>query len=283
MNNLDANNTSAYHLLDTTNMFDTLFSEANEPPIDTYISKITNLILLVDPNPLVFNKGLANLLVLGSVSAFESYMREVLRRTILIDRISLKNCESLPLSYGAAISHGNDLMPEAILEDVSFAGKFNIQESLKKFLNLKGNLPDSLIATLDEFVKVCELRHCLVHRFGKLGTKNAIKLGLSDHSNCIEKPLQLDYIALQNLQVTCNALVKEINNYIFNSLLKRLIIDDRGKKINNVIWTWKYNQDRMLFLKYYKTFVSSIEVPRNHSTAKQAYDLYRNSYNNLKR
>jgi len=281
--NIDANNTSPYHFLDTTNMFDLDFRETNETPIDTYIKKIRSLTVLIDPNPADYNKILANLVLLGSVSVFESYMREIIRRTILIDKISLTHCESLPLSYGAAISHVNELMPEAILEDVSFAGKVNIQESLKKFLNLKGNLPDSLVVALDEFAKVCELRHCLVHRFGKLGTKNAIKLGLTDHSLSIEKPLSLDYIALQNLQMTCNTVVKELNNYIFNSLLKRLIMDERGKKIPTVIWTWKYNQDRALFLKYYMTFVSIIETPRNHSSAREAYDLYRITYNSLRR
>src|SRR5690606_7435082 len=139
-----------------------------------YFSKIRSLVLLVSPTD--FNDLNANLVVLGCISVFESYMREVIRRTILIDDITKRNCEAMPLSYGAAISHRASLLPEAILEDVSFAGKKNVIESLKNFIAIKGTLPNSLLLALDEFSKVCELRHCLVHRFGKLGAKNAIKL-----------------------------------------------------------------------------------------------------------
>jgi len=279
--NIDANNTSGYSSLNTQAMFNVAFVENNEPPIDTYIKKVRSLSLLV--NPANFSDITANLVVLGSVSAFESYMREIIRRTILIDKKSLKICEAMPLSYGAAISHQKNLLPEAILEDISFAGKANVQESIKTFMGIKGHLPNSLSSALDEFGKVCEIRHCLVHRFGKLGTKNAIKLGLSDHSDCIEKPLLLTYQTLQDVQITCNVVVKEVNNYVFNGLLKRLITEDNGKKITATQWTWNYNSDRKEFLKYYSTFVSLIEKPPLHNDAKDAYKLYRDIYNNLPR
>lgn len=279
--NIDANNTSGCTPLDTSLMFDLDFQENNESPIDTYLNKIRSLIVLINPGN--FNEINANLVILGSVSAFESYMREVIRRTILIDKISLKNCESMPLSYGAAISHGANLLPEAILEDISFAGKANIKESIKTFIGLKGHLPNSLVSALEEFNKVCEIRHCLVHRFGKLGAKNAIKLGLSEHSTCIEKPLLLNYQFLQELQLACNVVVKEVNNYIFNGLLQRLITDENGRKLGSTIWKWNYNSDRAEFIKYYKTFASTIEMPTSHSNAKEAYDLYRIFYNSLKR
>ncbi|RKE82339.1 hypothetical protein [Chryseobacterium sp. AG363] len=275
---IDANNTSNCNSLQTNQMFNTSFTETDEPPIDTYFNKTRSLILLI--NPAVFNELTANLVVLGYISVFESYMREIIRRTILIDDQARKTCEAMPLSYGAAISHTANLLPEAILEDVSFAGKNNVKDSLKNFLGIKGHLPNSLSEALNEFAKVCEIRHCLVHRFGKLGTKNAIKLGLSDHSPCIEKPLRLTYALLQEIQLTCNVVVKEINNYIFNSLLQRLILDD-NKKITSTIWHWNYNQDRRIFVPYYKTFVSTLEVPPNHVNVLDAYNIYRNFYRSL--
>lgn len=278
---IDANNTSGYASLNTHTMFNLGFVETDDVPIDTYITKIRGLIILIDPGN--YNDILANLVVLGTVSAFESYIREVIRKTIIIDNLSQKNCETMPLSYGAAMSHQSQLLPEAILEEFSFAGKKNVVDSIKHFLNFKGNIPDSLDLALNEFSKVCEIRHCLVHRFGKLGTKNAIKLGLSEHSKCIEKPLLLDYVALQNLILACNVAVKEVNNYIFNGLLNRLITDERGRKLNSTIWKWNYNSDRLRFSKYYRTFVSTIEAPINHSSQKDAYDLYRNFYTGLRR
>lgn len=276
---IDANNTSSFIPLDTSTMFNRGFIENNESPIDTYFNKIQSLVILV--NPASFNEINANLVVLGCMSVFESYMREMIRRTILIDEITRKNCELMPITYGAAISHNSGLLPEAILEDISFAGKDNIKESLKQFIGIKGHLPNSLSLALEEFSKVCEIRHCLVHRFGKLGTKNAIKLGLTNHSICIEKPLQLDFTLLQSIQLACNVVVKEINNYVFNSLLQRLIIGDDGKKKTSTIWTWNFTRDRNIFSKYYKTFVSSNESTVNHSSAKGAFDLYRDFYKRL--
>src|SRR5690606_16962447 len=91
---IDANNTSNCNPLPTNSMFDTSFRETDEAPIDTYFSKIRSLVLLV--NPTNFNDLNANLVVLGCISVFESYMREIIRRTILIDDITKRNCEAMP-------------------------------------------------------------------------------------------------------------------------------------------------------------------------------------------
>jgi len=279
---IDANNTSNINPLNTDMMFDQAFSEVEQAPIDTYFQKTTSLIILI--NPTAFSSLMANLVVLGYISVFESYMREIIRKTVLIDSFSRNLCESMNLSYGAAISHEPKLLPEAILEDISFAGKENIKSSIIQFTGIKGHLPNSFSLALDEFDKVCQVRHCLVHRFGKLGTKNAIKLGLNNHKACIEKPLKLDYLSLQEIQHTCNVVVKEINNYLFNGLMKRLIVDvnQNDKKITNTVWKWNFNSDRSLFSKYYKTFVSTFERTTVHSNIKEAYNIYRDFYRSIR-
>ncbi|MER3374802.1 MAG: hypothetical protein RIM83_09230 [Allomuricauda sp.] len=278
MLNINANATSGLVNLDTTRMFDHAFIEGTEPPIDTFINKIKNLTLLV--NPASFDRLNGNLVLLGSVSAVESYMREVIRKCILIDFESRIKCEKHLMTYGAAISHEASLMPEAILEDVSFAGKGNIVESMRNFLGIKGRVDNSLDAILDEFVKVCQIRHCLVHRYGKLGTKNAIALGLSNHSSCIEKPLHLSYVSLQECQAITLSLVKEVNNYIFKKLLRRLIMDDNGSKKSNIIWQWDYRSDKKNFMLYYDILVSRLEPPTAHASAYECYEIYRDFYRN---
>lgn len=279
MFNLQANSTSSFTNLDTTSLFDQSFRENSNSPIDTFIDKIRNLSTLV--NPATFDELVGNLVILGSVSAVESYMREVIRKCVLIDSESKIKCEKHPLTYGAAISHDYNLMPEAILEDFSFAGKKNIVNALKELLGIQGHIDNSLNAALDEFSKVCHLRHCLVHRYGKLGTKNAIELGLDRHKNCIEKPLKIDYIRLQECQAICLSTVKEINNFIFRKILLRLICNEQNKKKTSVIWKWDFRQDKTLFNTYYKILVSTNAIPTTHSDLKNAYDTYRNFYRNL--
>lgn len=245
------------------------------------MKKISSLSLLV--NPLSFDQLTANLVLLGSISAVESYMREVIRKCIIIDVKCKTKCEIHNITYGAAISHKPELMPEAILEDVSFASKKNITDSLKDFLGIKGHIDSSLVSALNEFSKVCQIRHCLVHRYGKLGTKNAIALGLNSHSDSIEKPLSFNYTNLQECLAICSSLAKEVNNFVFKKILKRLICDDSNndRKLTNIVWKWHYGQDRKLFKLYHDTLVSQVSNPGTHSNAREAYDLYKEFYESL--
>ncbi|MBL4904491.1 MAG: hypothetical protein JKZ00_00315 [Flavobacteriaceae bacterium] len=265
--------------MDTTSLFDQGFTESNTPPIDTFISKIGTLSMIT--NPTHYDSLAANLIILGSVSAVESYMREVIRKCVILDSESRIKCEKLQLTYGAAISHDKTLMPEAILESYSFTSKSSVVNSLRELLGIKGNPDNSVDEALNEYGKVCHLRHCLVHRYGKLGTRNAIELGLDKHKKCIEKPLDIDFSSLQDCQAICLSVVKEINNYIFRKLLLRLILDDKNKKMTTVVWKWNYNQDRKLFLTYYNVLVSNSATPSTHLSAKNAYDKYRIFYNSL--
>ncbi|NNJ18479.1 hypothetical protein CSV86_026540 [Pseudomonas putida CSV86] len=93
-----------------------------------------------------------------------------------------------------------------------------------------------------------------MHRFGKLGTKNAIELGLSNHKQFIEKPLKIkasDAASIADLLIT---LVKSLNNEIFRFILERSatgaeLDTGRGKGIG---WTWNKAKDRKTYNLYYK-------------------------------
>ena len=147
----------------------------------------------------------ANLLLLGNVSAVESYLREIIRKLINIDKESRKACEKQMLTFGAAKTHTPEMLPEALLENYSFANKENISKALRELLGLKGqkSFSSSMEESLNEYENVCHLRHCVVHRFGKLGVNNAIALGLEEHKHCIEKPLQLTFQTLQKISNLC--------------------------------------------------------------------------------
>lgn len=217
------------------------------------------------------NYPLYNLILLGYVSVVESFFREIIRKVVILDAHSTKHCEGLNLKYGAALLHSRELMPEALLEGYSFASSKNIQDALKDFLDLKNiiNVP-SLREALEQFQDVCQLRHIQIHRYGKLGIDNFIKLRAHSLESCVEKPLEMDASKVYNVSVVCNNLILVFNQYIFSKVLERTAQRGAG------IWSWNYNSDKSLFLKYYNVFrCISNPLPTGTSDPKIAYDLLR--------
>lgn len=243
--------------------FDSSYVETNDSPIDNCLEKINQLNLIHTqyirlPAASVNIPTLYNLILLGYISAIESYIREVIRKTIIMDNYSKKCCEMEEMSYGAVLSYPEHLLPEVILEKASFASKKNIIDAFKKFLGLDGHSPNELLSTLDEFEKICHFRHCIVHRFGKLGSQNAIKFGLDEHSSLVEKPLKLDTSTIYNLSIICTNTVLVVNKYLFNRIVQRT-----ASKEGN-IWEWDFRKDKKQFKRYYDLFFSSIQ---QHTTS----------------
>lgn len=266
--NADANTISLFR---TATCFNNSYVENNQSPIDNCIEKLDQLNLIhtqystipasATNIPMVYN-----LILLGYISAIESFIREIIRKIIILDKHSKIACELEEINYGAALNYPTHLLPEVILEKASFASKKNIIESFKKFLGLEGHQPDELLSTLDEFEKICHLRHCIVHRFGKLGSQNAIKFGLDSHSNLVEKPLNLDISMVYNLSIICNNTVLVVNKYLFNRILQRT-----ASKENN-IWSWDLRTDKRKFEMYYSLFFSN-KKPHSSSNLKDAFLL----------
>lgn len=262
--------------------FDQNYLEPDKSPIDNYFEKTDDLnklfnyyditIAATPPMSSFPNQTLHNLILLGYVSAVESYFRELIRKLIILDDHSSKHCEKHHLKYGAALLHTKELMPEALLEGVSFASNANINSSLKDFLDIKNifNQPNIKDAT-DKFQDICQLRHILVHRYGKLGIENLIKLREHLIEDCLEKPLELNGAKLYQINVICNNLILEVNQYIFNEVLKRTAQPSSG------IWLWDYRKDKKKFLEYFSMFNSTSNPPP--MSAATPFDVYKDLRN----
>jgi hypothetical protein len=256
--------------LETQSLFDKDFVESPLSPIDTFFEKTTELIKLVRKPEELLNQ-LASLVLLGYVSAVESYFREIIRKLILVDNASRKKCEKHSLTYGAALTHEPEMLPESLLEVCSFTGSHNIKESLKNFLGItKGDYSSDVNEALDQFSKVCQLRHCSVHRFGRLGSNNAIALGLEEHKEYLEKPLKIDFNTLQQIFLICNNTVKEINNLLFEKILTRSVSEGAYD------WKWDLRKDKAEFKKCYDLFVSVLNPPEPAPSLHDAYEEFRN-------
>jgi len=219
-----------------------------------------------------------NLFLLGFVSNVESYFRSVIRSVILIDPLCYKACLEQQLTYAAAVHHKFNLLPEALLENCTFISYSNIAKTLTSYLDVSFDRQDSdvlaLISDIGMFEQLCELRNCIVHRAGLLGSKNAVKLGIDDYNKLFEKPITLNNNFLQESSVVCLNAVRGFNNFLFNFLINRL-----ESKTDNI--TWDYRKDKKWFIKYFDLFhsekLSSEIISRGGQTytSKEAYDEFR--------
>lgn len=244
---------SANPVLNTQQMFDTDYREPVGSPVDEFLLRLQAINKLA-PQPGNFDTYQGQLILLGVVAAVESYFRTLFRHLINFDPDCQAKVQRENVSYSAAVHLPKELLPEAILERVSFISRTNIIDALKDLLAVKGALPPELEVAIADYVRVCHLRHCAVHRFGKLGVSNAISLGIADHKSLLEKPLKFDYAALQNTIAISTGLVKTINNFLFNEMLSR---------IPENIWTGQYAKDKKLFTDYYKLFSDKVSSNRS--------------------
>lgn len=240
----------------TEGLFDNEYIKSQNSAIDDFIEKRKSLFVLLRPYEERIHElpsELTNMIFLGFISAVESYIRKILRLIINVDKNAQVKCENQMIKFGAVLSHEDETMlAESLLEDYSFASAFNIKESIDKFLNIKCKKETQpLNKALEEYSRVCQLRHCVIHRFGFLGSNNAIVLGLSQHKDFIEKPLIIDFEQLNEIARVCENVVKVINNFLFAEVLERSYLT------RTEIWHSDYRKDKKTFQKYFSIFKDS--------------------------
>jgi hypothetical protein len=220
------------------------------------------------------------LLLLGYVSAIEGYMRSLIRRLINCDPFSQKACESLQVAYGAVMHHRPESLSDALLEETVFSSGPSIGTALQKFVGsnpLSGNTK----ALVEQYDAICQLRHCCVHRFGKLGAKNATALGLARHSQFLEKRVVIRKAEMVDIADLLFALVKSINNEVFGFVLKRSATSRLGEGAAiGLGWTWNVRQDAAKFQKYYTIFMSGNDAPPS-PPPREVYEKFRSAHRNV--
>lgn len=241
--------------LNTLDMFDSTFRESEQSAIDDFNEKRRSLYVLIKPyehDIINLPNELSKMIFLGCISAVESYFRKLLRSLVNIDASTKTNCEELNIKYGAVLYHDIDMMPESLLEEYSFTNGENITNSINSVVGITFDKQErELSKVLSDYSDICQLRHCIVHRFGLLGSYNAMKLGISKHKTVIEKPVKISFDQLNLMVGICDSLVKTINSFMFCEIITRTFI----KK--TVQWTGDYRHDKKIFIQYYKVFADS--------------------------
>lgn len=266
----------------TTAVFDLEAIERTRSPYDQFLANTIELNKLWATLPTgdEISPDLGNILLLGYVSAVEGFMRSLIRGLVNVDQFSMNLCETYQITYGAVLHHHPHALSDALLEETVFSSGASIGVALKKFVGLD-NLSSATRTLTEQYDGICQLRHCCVHRFGKLGAKNATNLGLSKHSKFIEKKVAIRRADITNIADLLFALVKSINNEVFGFVLKRSATAKLGDQVG-IGWKWNIRSDRKRFAKYYDIFASSEDATPS-PPAIDLYEKFRATYRKVAR
>lgn len=246
-------------------------------PLDDFIGNVDQLNKLASSHS-AFPNDFSPLLLLGYMSAVESYARRLVVSVIQLDEVARRKSASKNLLYGATLcAAGAEEYADALLEGVSFAGRKGIQDTFKEFLGL--NVGGSLDDRLRDYQEICELRHCCVHRFGRLGAKNAVALGIDAHAKQLGHEFRTDLTGFEDIASRLRNFVKGLNNTAWEELMHRTALNkgDNGSKLYPVDWSWNWRSDQKRFTSYWRIFATTKDsIPSSRPF--QMYETFRNHH-----
>jgi hypothetical protein len=186
-----------------------------DSPIDTFYKASRELLTVGTPTFLTANRTMGALFLVGIVSITENYFRDIFSRIIRLCPIARAVSADQNVKLGSVVWHGGEDAERGAFEHISFASGENLIGTGKKFLDYRIRRT----SVVQEFDKVCELRHGIVHSSSVLAGKNATRLHLAAAS----APLRIlvGFAQLQECAAICNSLVVSVNQELFVELARR--------------------------------------------------------------
>lgn len=264
--------------IETTRLFGSPVASLRSP-IDIFFRNTNNInkIYLNYPSGGALPPELGAVVVLGYMSAVESYIRSIFTEVIRLDKKARDSVAQRPVTFAAAFHLSPSMLPEALLENTSFSDAKELEKAISTTIGLNA-LPKDVKASLETFNKICHLRHCCVHRFGRLGTRNAIELGFDEHLDLLERPFSPTLTDIADIADALQITVKTINNFLFWAILERTL-EEKCRPM----WQLNYLQDRERFLNYYKVFALKSAQPASPSPKEIYSSFVRDNRRRLKR
>lgn len=210
---------------------------------------------------------LNNLVFLGYMSAVESYFRCLTRQLIHVDEFTAEAVQDVKIAFGAAKHAAPGLLPEVLMEDMTFITNDSIKDLLNKVIGVG---VDGVSDLIKEYDRICQLRHCIVHRFGRLGTRNAMRLGFGVHKSLLERKIKIPGEKLEIIAFNLLNFVKAINNHVYSGVMKRSSAESLG-------WQWNIDSDREAFTEYYSIFQKTTS-PGESLQIDDAYNTFRTTF-----
>ena len=143
-------------------------------------------------------------------------------------------------------------MARGALEAFSLASSANVKKTLFDFLGYQVRKSDRVFGVLDEFDKVCELRHCAVHSGAIVPGKNAVKLGIAPIAGT--PTLAIGFSQVQECAAVCTSLAVSLNLDLFGAIAERWATTWRNQRS----WTAKTEHEH--FKELWNAFYSDYEL-----------------------
>lgn len=227
-------------------------SSSSNAPIDDFYNEVRTLLSLSTPS-MTSTDWQGSMYAVAIISSTENYFRSALGKMINICPQSKKNAAENNINFGSVLWHPNESIERGAFEHISFSESKKIIEITRKYIGVELNKSD-LLPILNEFNKVCELRHGIVHSARILAGKNALILDLPSSDK--DQFITIGYGQLQNIASICTTLVVSYNQHLFEAMVHRWATSWR-----NPSWTSEIENES--FKKIWSIFHSKVDKANN--------------------
>lgn len=164
-----------------------------------------------------------NMLIMALTSATENYFRTVIASIVTNCPICLShNIDGGKISLRAISYYPPQMLTLAFMEHVSFSDTAAVRKQVSDLL--KFQIPEtdkgssSISSAMQQFDKVCALRHALIHSSGLLNSKNCVEAGLQNGFKSVSTSIQGLQVAID----ICRNVVLAFNQFLFSQIVSRL-------------------------------------------------------------
>lgn len=222
-------------------------------PIDRFYTEVKKIIAYCnDIRILEENDFLGPLLYVGIISKTENYIREIMVECIKICPICKSQTTNHAVSFGSVMWQKDGEFVKGIFENISFSDAAAIKKELKTCLHMEVKKNELLNELLDEFDKLCQIRHAIVHSSRILAGKNAVRLNIPPSNKKVL--VKVGYAQLQECASICTSCVMAMNLKLFEEMITRWAINWR--KIDDF---WNDINENDYFTGIWDVFSSEID------------------------
>lgn len=155
------------------------------------------------------------------------------------------------MQLGGVLWHGTSGYSRSVFEHFSFASAKELRKASKEFIGF--DLKDAKFATpLEEFDRVCHIRHAVVHNGGVVPGKNALQLQIARSGG--QQKLVIGYAQLQDIASVVATLVTTFNRELFFEMCRRWAVVWRART------DWDPTREDRLFSMVWANFHSREEL-----------------------
>jgi hypothetical protein len=223
--------------------------------IDNCYERMREILMAGTVANLATFSGLGPMLLLGLVSSVEAYFRDILARMLSMCPVCQREAGALTIPLRALSFYDESEIGLAFFEGSSLAGKKALVDQVKKISAVDLQRDADLNSALDEFDKLCELRHAAAHFRGRIGSGNLKALQVDAQAGT---SFNLTTVGqLHQVQSVCHNVVRLANQNLFDRTLERFVVE--------AVFVGDWAADRVKFSGLYFAFVArgDASVPRN--------------------